>query len=171
MRFVICFKGVDNLYLKSLLKIWSETENQNVRSLCFLCIRELCLLHSKSFLELSLKGIYLNYVNKSKNMSANTITSITVMRNCVVELYNIDLSLSYQHCFAYIRQLAIHLRSVYKNKTTEKYIYIFHILCMNSIGKIYNWEYINSIRFFVSLLCDSNAKDALEALVYPLVQV
>lgn len=42
---------------------------------------------------------------------------------------------------------------------------------MNSIGKIYNWEYINSIRFFVSLLCDSNAKDALEALVYPLVQV
>lgn len=81
------------------------------------------------------------------------------MRNCVVEMYNIDYVLSYQHSFAYIRQLSIHLRSAYKDKTVK------------NIQSVYNWQYINSIRVFVQLLSDSPAKEPLQPLIYPLVQI
>jgi hypothetical protein len=42
---------------------------------------------------------------------------VSLMWNCVAELYGLDLKLSYQHAFVYIRQLAIHLRTAIINKT------------------------------------------------------
>jgi nucleolar complex protein 2 len=39
------------------------------------------------------------------------------MMNCVVEMYGLDFTCSYQHMFVYLRQLAILLRTAYNNKT------------------------------------------------------
>lgn len=81
------------------------------------------------------------------------------MRRSLVEMFTIDPNVSYQHVFLYIRQLAIHLRTAVTVKKKE------------NIQAVYNWQFVNSLKLWGSLLGVAGNKQQLQPLVYPFVQV
>lgn len=106
-----------------------------------------------------LKAMYLSYVRNSKFVSPNTLPAINFMRRSLVEMFALDLNVTYQHAFLYIRQLAIHLRNAVILKKKD------------SFQACYNWQYINSLRLWSDLLGTTSDKPQLQPLVYPLVTI
>ncbi len=144
---------------KILLSFWSSNPDPNVKIVAFLRIRQMAMTCPFPFIEMCMKGTYLTYVKNAKFVSENSLPSIVLMRNCVVELFSIDMASSYQLAFVYIRQLAIQLRTAIINKTQES--------CKN----VYNWQFVNCLRLWAQLLCASQGDSSLQPLLYPLVQV
>lgn len=106
-----------------------------------------------------LKAMYLSYVRNSKFVSPNSLPGINFMRRSLVEMFALDLNVSYQHAFLYIRQLAIHLRNAVILKKKD------------SFQAVYNWQFINSIRLWSDLLGATTNKPQLQPLIYPLVTI
>lgn len=106
-----------------------------------------------------LKAMYLSYVRNSKFVSPNTLPAINFMRRSLVEMFALDLNVTYQHAFLYIRQLAIHLRNAVILKKKD------------SFQACYNWQYVNSLRLWSDLLGSTSDKPQLQLLVYPLVTI
>lgn len=155
------FVKLSQKLLRELLSIWS-TKSRNLRIDSFLRIRQLALeLPTKTgMLESALKGIYLTYVRHSSFTTPLTIPVLEFMSNCIVELYSIDITSSYQHIFVYIRQLAIHMRNalINKNKDTHK--------------SVYHWQFINQLRCWCKVLSVLSVDhEQLRPLIYPLVQI
>ncbi|KAH8993178.1 Noc2-domain-containing protein [Lactarius akahatsu] len=151
-------------YLKACLGLWS-TADDRVRIASILAIRKLACATDESILDLVLKNTYQTLVKSSKNTSAHSLPSITLMKNSASEIFCLDHQAAYQHAFGYIRQLAIHLRSSMKLKTKDSY------------KQVYNWQYIHAIDFWSLLLgraCETSdgvKNSDLQPLIYPLVQV
>ncbi|KAG8320950.1 Nucleolar complex protein 2 [Homalodisca vitripennis] len=103
--------------------------------------------------------MYVAYISNSKFMSVATLPNISFMRRSLAEMFCLDMSVSYQHTFLYIRQLAIHLRNAITVHKKE------------SIQAVCNWQYMNSLRLWVDLICTVSENSPLRALLYPLVQV
>ncbi|CAH1407502.1 unnamed protein product [Nezara viridula] len=154
---VIYFHKLSRVALKQLTKLWSTGE-ESVRVLAYLCILRLCTLKKSNLLNSALKYLYIAYIRGSKFVSINTLAQINFMKRSLVDLFNLDPVLSYQHCFLYIRQLAIHLRNAVTLQKKE------------SFQSVYNWQYIHSLKLWVDLMCETNSKELLQ-LCYPLVQV
>lgn len=144
--------------LKRLVIIWSTGE-ETVRVLAFLCILRITRSQQMTVLSTVLKAMYLSYVRNSKFVSPNTLPAINFMRRSLSEMFALDLNVSYQHVFLYIRQLAIHLRNAMTLKKKESY------------QAVYNWQYINSIRLWAELLSTTSDKAQLQPLIYPLVSI
>lgn len=144
--------------LKRLVTIWSTGE-ETVRVLAFLCILRITRSQQMTVLSTVLKAMYLSYVRNSKFVSPNTLPAINFMRRSLSEMFALDLNVSYQHVFLYIRQLAIHLRNAITLKKKESY------------QAVYNWQYINSIHLWCELLATTSDKLQLQPLIYPLVSI
>uniref|UniRef100_A0A1B6LVX7 Uncharacterized protein n=1 Tax=Graphocephala atropunctata TaxID=36148 RepID=A0A1B6LVX7_9HEMI len=145
--------------LKQLVTLWSSSAEETVRVVAFLCILRLTTNQQKSLLDSVLKMMYVAYISNSKFMSVTTLPNITFMRRSLAEMFSLDMNVSYQHTFLYIRQLAIHLRNAITVHKKE------------SIQAVCNWQYMNSLRLWVDLVCTVSDKSSLRALLYPLVQV
>eukprot|EP00559_Dactyliosolen_fragilissimus_P001736 CAMPEP_0184860358 /NCGR_PEP_ID=MMETSP0580-20130426/5250_1 /TAXON_ID=1118495 /ORGANISM="Dactyliosolen fragilissimus" /LENGTH=862 /DNA_ID=CAMNT_0027357427 /DNA_START=76 /DNA_END=2664 /DNA_ORIENTATION=+ len=143
------FPRVAKALLKSTISLWSSTNDsssdyQKVRLNAFLRIRQLALTQPFPFIEQCLKSSYLAYARRSKFASGATVTSLlptlTFMGNCVVELYSLDYTSSYQHAFIYIRQMTLHLRSAMQKKTPETF------------RVVYCWQYIHCLKLWTAVL-------------------
>ncbi|KAJ1732056.1 Nucleolar Complex 2 protein [Coemansia biformis] len=155
--------------VKELLRLFgSAAADDGVRILALLTLRKLVAASPAGIVDMALKGMYLTYVRTSNVKTLASLTTIQLMRNCGVELFSHDAKASYQHAFVYIRQLAIHLRNSMQLRSKE------------SFRAIYNWQFINSLAFWVEVLatyCGDRAEEApelcstLESLVYPVTQV
>ncbi|RLN21450.1 hypothetical protein BBJ28_00021440 [Nothophytophthora sp. Chile5] len=145
--------------LKALLKLWSKSLNANVCMLAFVRIRDLALTMPFPFLELCLKGIYVTYMRNTKFTNEATLPHHVLMGNCVVELFGLDLSSSYQHAFVYIRQLAIAVRKTITSPGPD------------SFKGVLNWQFYNQLRVWTAVVCAYPAENQLRALVYPLSQL
>ncbi|KAH8377346.1 hypothetical protein KR093_004978 [Drosophila rubida] len=171
------FTALGKTILKRLIVLWA-TGDETVRVLSFLCILKITrkqqvrfdlvniyllmindLLFQATMLNHVLKAMYLAYVRNSKFVSPNTLPGINFMRRSLVEMFALDLNVSYQHAFLYIRQLAIHLRNAVILKKKD------------SFQAVYNWQYINSLRLWADLLGATTNKPQLQPLVYPLVTI
>lgn len=131
------FPKLQSKCLKMLISYWSGEYSKAIRIDAFLALYNM-FLHSDSQcarLSLSsmsgkskrsadedaettisiqdqiLKSTYLAYVRSSKFTTPSTLPVIDFLTNCVVELYAINQSKSYEFVFVYIRQLAIHIRN------------------------------------------------------------
>lgn len=152
------YSQISKTILKRLVTLWSTSE-ETVRVLSFLCILKITRNQQTSLLNQVLKAMYLSYVRNSKFVSPTNLPGINFMRRSLVEMFALDLNVSYQHVFLYIRQLAIHLRNALILKKKD------------SLQAVYNWQFINSIRLWTELLGSTANKPQLEPLVYPLVSI
>ncbi|KAG0277918.1 Nucleolar Complex 2 protein [Linnemannia gamsii] len=163
IRYLIGFPKIAKDLLKHLLFLWS-TATDRVRIISFLTIRTICLQLGPTYLDLSLKGVYLTFVRYAKTTTMHTLPNLHLMQNCVAQLYGMDFDRSYQHGFVYVRQLAIHLRNAVLVKTKE------------SFKAVYNWQYLHCLGLWAQVisthaLSSAGQPTALHALIYPLVQV
>ncbi|XP_033353806.1 nucleolar complex protein 2 homolog isoform X2 [Bombus vosnesenskii] len=152
------FSSLTKPLLKILLKFWSTGE-ESVRVVSFLSILRIATSNQESVLEILFKTMYVKYVENSKFVSLTTLPAINFMRHSLVEIYLLDSNLAYNHAFLYIRQLAIHLRNAMTLKKKEHF------------QAVYNWQYINSLRFWSELINLSKSDSMLHSLLYPLVQI
>uniref|UniRef100_A0A1B6DZR8 Uncharacterized protein n=1 Tax=Clastoptera arizonana TaxID=38151 RepID=A0A1B6DZR8_9HEMI len=152
------YSRLTKIAVKKLVNLWSTGE-ETTRVIAFLCILRLTTNQQKSLLDSVLKVMYVQYISNSKFVSVQTLPAITFMRRSLTELFTLDPAVSYQHAFLYIRQLAIHLRNAITLNKKE------------SIQSVCNWQYMNSVKLWIDLLCSSVDKGQLQALLYPLVQI
>lgn len=99
--------------------------------------------------------MYVEYTRCSKAMSPTSRDVIILMRNCLVEVFKVNPSITYTTGFLYIRQLAVTLRSVITHK--------------KEVEAVYNWQYVNCLHVWVSVFSDCDA--CLQPLLFPLIQV
>lgn len=155
---ILSFTSLLKPILKRLVILWS-TGDETVRVLAFLCILRITRNQQMTVLSTVLKAMYLSYVRNSKFVSPNTLPAINFMRRSLSEMFGLDLNVSYQHVFLYIRQLAIHLRNAMTLKKKD------------SFQAVYNWQYINSIRLWSELLATTVDRAQLQPLIYPLTSI
>ncbi|KAF9101020.1 Nucleolar Complex 2 protein [Mortierella sp. GBA35] len=163
IRYLVGFPKIAKDLLKHLLFLWS-TATDRVRIISFLTIRTICLQLGPTYLDLSLKGVYLTFVRYAKTTTMHTLPNLHLMQNCVAQLYGMDFDRSYQHGFVYVRQLAIHLRNAVLVKTKE------------SFKAVYNWQYLHCLGLWAQVISThalngAGQPTALHSLIYPLVQV
>lgn len=156
---LVCYPSITKPILKRLIIIWSTSEEESVRVLAFLCILKITCSQLRRFLSDVLKNMYLAYVKNSKFVSPNTLPVINFMRRSLTEMFTLDMAVSYQHVFLYIRQLAIHLRNAVILQKKDSFQYI------------YNWQYVNSLKLWSDVLAATYDKKELEPLIYPFVSI
>ncbi|KAK0078279.1 hypothetical protein PV325_002733, partial [Microctonus aethiopoides] len=152
------FSSLNKPLMRILLKLWSTGE-ETVRVVAFLNILQIATSRNETILDTLMKTMYIKYVENSKFVSPNTLPGINFMKHSLAEIYMLNQSLAYNHAFLYIRQLAIHLRNAMTLKKKENF------------QTVYNWQYINSLRFWCDLITLSRGQSALRSLIYPLVQI
>ncbi|KAK3928441.1 Nucleolar complex protein 2-like protein [Frankliniella fusca] len=155
--FIICFPNVTKHFLKRMISLWS-TGDETVRVVAFMCILRATTIQQKTLLDQVLRNMYMAYVKNTKFVSPNTLPGINFMRRSLSEIFLLDENVSYHHAFLYIRQLAIHLRNAITLQKKE------------SIQAVYNWQFISSLALWGELL-GASSKQALQPLLYPVVQV
>ncbi|VVC92214.1 unnamed protein product [Leptidea sinapis] len=156
--YIACFSRISKLALKKLLSHWSRGE-ETVRVLAFLSILRITRNQQTTLLDMVLKAMYLTYVKNCKFVSPTSWPGINFMRRSLVEMFALDLNVSYQHVFLYIRQLAIHLRNAIVVQKIE------------NRQAVYNWQFVNSLHLWADLISATSNKTQLEPLLYPLVMV
>ncbi|CAH0404937.1 unnamed protein product [Chilo suppressalis] len=156
--YVSCFGRISKQALKKLITLWSTGE-ETVRVLAFLSILRITRNQQQNLLDLVLKAMYMTYVKNCKFVSPSTWPGINFMRRSLVEMFTLDLNVSYQHVFLYIRQLAIHLRNAIVVQKIE------------NRQAVYNWQFVNSLHLWANLLSVTSNKPQLQPLIYPLVMI
>ncbi|XP_013408065.1 nucleolar complex protein 2 homolog [Lingula anatina] len=152
-----CFQGSYTVFQK-LISLWSSTSEETCRVLSFLSINKLVRLLQNALLEPTLKQMYMAYVQNCKFTSPSTLPMINFMQRSLVEMFAIDVRLTYQYAFIYIRQLAIHLRNAITVKKKD------------TCQAVYNWQYVHCLYLWARLLSTVYPSDTLEPLIYPLTQ-
>eukprot|EP01094_Clydonella_sp_ATCC50884_P018054 TRINITY_DN3268_c1_g1_i1.p1 TRINITY_DN3268_c1_g1~~TRINITY_DN3268_c1_g1_i1.p1 ORF type:complete len:876 (+),score=396.46 TRINITY_DN3268_c1_g1_i1:69-2696(+) len=152
------FVPVAKMLLKYLITTWVTGEDAT-RILAFLNIRTLALVAPYPFCEWCMKGTYLAFVRNSKSFNRKIEPHNQLLMNCTVEVFGSDLKSAYQIAFVHIRQLAIALRTAIVTKTKVAH------------QAVYNWSFVNAIKFFSALLVRFVNNADLQMLQYPLIQV
>jgi len=172
LPFLIPFPRLAKFYLKTFLSLWATSEALDVKLSSFLRIRQAATVLPFPFLEHCLKGTYLSYARNAKFVTETSLPGLTLMGNCLVELYGLDMTSAYQHAFVYLRQLALHLRAAYTKKTPE------------ALQKVYCWQFLNCCKVWVAVLTaypslppssssssSEQQQQQLRELVFPLAQI
>ncbi|KAJ8941623.1 hypothetical protein NQ318_000329 [Aromia moschata] len=155
---LVSFPNITKSLLKRLIHFWG-TADDNVRVVAFFCILRITNNQQAAVLDTVLKSMYMTYVKNSKFVSLNGLATINFMRRSLVEMFALDINVSYQHVFLYIRQLAIHLRNAITVNKKE------------NVQAVYNWQFVNSLKLWGNLLTETYNKPLMQQLVYPFVQV
>ncbi|KAI1392672.1 Noc2p family protein [Hypoxylon trugodes] len=167
--YLLSFRKLLKNLIKTVVGFWSQTmSSDSTRITAFLVLRRLVVVGDKGIREAVLKATYQGLIAGSRVTNINTIQGINLMKNSAAELWGLDQNIGYTTAFAFIRQLAIHLRSSIVHNQNDSY------------RTIYNWQYVHSLDFWSCVLSEhcSPLKEAeagkesqLKLLIYPLVQV
>ena len=145
--------------LKLLIKLWGTVSYEDVRVLAFMCILRVLNSTNTKHLSFSLKKMHLTFVRNSKFVNVEELALCNFMRRSLVEVFAMDLSVSYNFVFLYIRQLSVHLRNAITLKTSD------------SLQVVYNWQFINCLHLWTNFLSVCYDKPNIQQLIYPLTQI
>jgi nucleolar complex protein 2 len=169
LPYAMTHRKLVKLLAKAVVGFWSDTSSTDATKIAaFLVLRRLVVIGDAGVKDAVLKETYQGLVKGCRNTTVHTIEGINLMKNSAAELWGLDQSVGYTNGFGFIRQLAIHLRSVITNKTKDSY------------KAIYNWQCVHSLDFWSRVLAqncaasadmNSAAKSQLFHLIYPVVQV
>lgn len=169
LPYILSFKKVVREVARIVSSVWADNANTEVTRLAaFLVLRRLIVIGDPSIKESVLKEVYQGLVKGSRNTTVHNLQGINLMKNTASELWGLDPNVGYTTGFAFIRQLAVHLRTSITNKTKDSY------------KTVYNWQYVHSLDFWsrvVSSHCESlreaeaGKPSPLRPLIYPVVQV
>ncbi|KOB75843.1 Nucleolar complex protein 2-like protein [Operophtera brumata] len=157
-KYVACFTRIAKQAIKKLLTLWSGGE-ETVRVLAFMCILRITRNQQEVLLDIVLKAMFMTYVKNCKFVSPTTWPGINFMRRSLVEMFTLDLDVSYPHVFLYVRQLGIHLRNAIVVPKLE------HRLA------VYNWQYMNSLHLWAELIQHTVHHNDMKSLHFPLVMI
>lgn len=135
-----------------------DADNAQLRVAAILFIRRMAVAVPES-LDSCLRGVYRTYAANAKFMTAAGAPAISFMADCVVEMFGLDLTVSYQHMFVALRQLAVLLRSALTTKEKD------------SFRAVYCWQAVWCMEVWCRVLVTYADKEQLTPLVYPLVQI
>ena len=151
------FNNFTEIVLKLSIKLWSTTQEEELRKILLSFIKSLITKKPK-FFEYSIKIFYINYLSIAKEMNLNTFNHIKLLQDDIINIINYDLQKAYTTIFTFIRKLCIQLRATIVDKTSS------------TIKSIYNWQFVNSLilwgRVIMKYISDSN----IYLLIYPLIQ-
>ena len=86
--------------------------------------------------------MYLDYLKNCKFTSPTTLPLINFMQRSLVEVYSLNLIVTYQHGFTFLRQLVIYLRTAIQNR---KQVNIEVVRCRFTRKISYAGEYSQSV--------------------------
>ena len=145
--------------LKAALTLFGTCPDHPPRIQAILLVRAMALKLPPPSLDSCLKSVYRAFSANAKFVNAASVPHINFMASCVVEMYGLDLTASYQHAFGFIRQLALLVRQALTSKSKESY------------REVYCWQTINCLEVWAKVLSAHADSDELRPLVYPVVQL
>jgi nucleolar complex protein 2 len=176
MVYVVALQGkVSRAWLKQLVELWGAgaSADDAVRLSAYVSLRQLVAEGGKALLGQALRGCYLEFVRGCKSNGVTEQERIAFQARSLVELFGLDLSVSYELAFVYVRQLALHLRAAILSKTLE------------ALRGVYSWQFLHCMRLWGAVLAqypgrpsadDAKAKvsaeeQQLRSLIYPCIQI
>ncbi|CAF2941177.1 unnamed protein product [Rotaria sp. Silwood2] len=159
--FVIVLPNTREALVKELIHIWSTSSDERSRVISFVCLFHLIREHRKEMMGVVLRKMYLDYLKNCKFTSPTTLPLINFMQRSLVELYSLDPTVTYQHGFVFLRQLAVYLRTATQNKKQE------------NIQTVYNWQFIHALSLWTNVIgvLYDNKEKLIQQLVHPLTEL
>lgn len=162
LRCSIIFLAAFPVYLRKILKavlhFWGSGGGP-LSVVSFLFIHDMILHLGSDCFDSCLKSIYKVFAVNCKLVNKANLQQIEFLKNCVVELYGVDLSNAYQHVFTFINQLGMVLRHALTSNTKEAH------------KKAYSWQYMNCLELWVTFLCANANNVDFQPLSYPMAQI
>ncbi|CAF1666100.1 unnamed protein product [Rotaria magnacalcarata] len=159
--FVIVSPNTRQALVKELIHIWSTASDERSRVIAFVCLFHLIREHRKEMIGVVLRKMYLDYLKNCKFTSPTTLPLINFMQRSLVELYSLDPTITYQHGFVFLRQLAVYLRTAIQNKKQE------------NIQSVYSWQFVHALSLWTNVIgvLYSTKEKLIQQLIHPLTEL
>ncbi|KAK9791168.1 hypothetical protein WJX73_004155 [Symbiochloris irregularis] len=156
--FLVSSDAVQRKLMRHALQVMGSAD-ASARVQAFLLVREMASVLPAPTLSNAMKGVYRVFVRNAKFVSAASMPHIHFLGACVIEMFGLDFSLSYEHAFTHIRELASLLRGALAMKTKDAY------------REVYCWQTTCTLELWGRLVGAHHENEELRSLAYPVAQL
>lgn len=156
--FFTAFPSLTERLIKISTHLWATGE-ESLSLSSFLIIRDIASQLGSDCLEKCLDKTYKAFVARCKFVQPTNLKHVEFLSDCTVELYSLDVPMSYQKVLVSLQYLSNTLRQALKTKNKEE------------LKKIYNWQYVNCINLWVKFITCNAKEHDLRSLIASLIEI